>query len=208
MKLHSSSLMPAVAVPGNCTTGLRMESPTQVTRVSRWPNPSSTCCATRSISAVLVASPVRARACRPRVRTSSATRLTPVGVRALTATSAPASAKARAMPLPMPRPPPTINTFCPVISNAGMLIMLSLVLVNDRCGVDLTDTMLLDAEADTVAGVGHRGLLCLLDHLTGDDAPQRGHVVKPDFGKTVDDGLRAGLHEGDRQFSAFGDFHS
>jgi hypothetical protein len=28
--------------------------------------------------------------------------------------------------LPMPRPPPTINTFCPVMSNSGMLIMLSL----------------------------------------------------------------------------------
>src|SRR5215510_3646330 len=178
MKCHSSSVMPGVEVPGNCTTGLRMESPTQVTRVSRWPNPSSTCCATRSMSAALVASPVRARACRPRARTSSATRLTTVEVRALTATSAPASAKARAMPLPMPRPPPTIKTFCPVMSNAGMLIMLSLGLCKDRCGVNLTDTV-------------------LLDELTGGDAPQCGHVVKPDFGKTVDDGLRARLHEGD-----------
>src|SRR4029453_11051374 len=141
----------------------------------------------------LVASPVRAKACRPRARTSSATRLTPAGVKALTATSAPASAKARAMPLPMPRPPPTIKTFCPVISNAGMLIMLSLGLCNDRCRVDLTDTVLLDEEADATVGVSHRVLLCLLDHRAGGDAPQRGHVVKPDFGKTVNDVLRARL---------------
>src|SRR5882724_9177760 len=132
MKRHSSSVIPGVEVPGNCTTGLRMESPTQVTKVSRWPNPSSTCCATRSMSAVLVASPVRANAFRPRACTSSATLLTPVGVRALTATSAPASANARAMPLPMPRPPPTINTFCPVMSNSGMLIMLSLAVPNSH----------------------------------------------------------------------------
>ncbi len=63
---------------------------------------------------------------------SSATLLTPIGVRALTATSAPASAKARAMPLPIPRPPPTINTFCPVMSNAGMLIMFSLMFYGVR----------------------------------------------------------------------------
>src|SRR5262245_50725450 len=196
MKRHSSSLMPGVEVPGNCTTGLRMESPTQVTRVSRWPNPSSTCCATRSMSAALVASPVRARACRPRACTSSATRLTPAGVRALTATSAPASAKARAMPLPMPRPPPTIKTFCPVMSNAGMLIILSLVLCNDHCGGDLTDTMLLVVEADAVARVRPRWLLCRLDYLAAGDASRRGRTGKPGFGETVDDGLRARLHEG------------
>ncbi|MGQ4808842.1 hypothetical protein NKDENANG_02235 [Candidatus Entotheonellaceae bacterium PAL068K] len=132
MKRHLSSVMPLVALLGNCTTGLRMESPTQVIRVSRWPNPSSTCCVTLSMSALLVASPVRAKASRPKSRTSSATLLTPVRVRALTATSAPASAKARAIPLPMPRPHPTISTFCPVMSNSGILIMLSLVSSDDR----------------------------------------------------------------------------
>ena len=38
--------------------------------------------------------------------------------------------------------------------------------------------MLLDEEANAVAGVGNRVLLRLLDHLAGDAAPQGGHVVK------------------------------
>src|SRR3989442_5823494 len=66
-----------------------------------------------------------------------------------------------------------------------------------RGGRRLTDAMLLDEEADAVAGVGHRVLLRLLDHRAGGDASQRGHVVKPDFGETVDDGLGAGLYQGD-----------
>ena len=32
------------------------------------------------------------------------------------------------------------------------------------------------------------------------------HVVKPDFGKTVDDRLRAGLHKGDAIFPHLGEF--
>ena len=55
--------------------------------------------------------------------------------------------------------------------------------------------MLFQEEADAVAGVGNGVLLRLLDRLACGDAPQRGHVVKPDFGETVDDGLWAGLHE-------------
>src|SRR5712691_3086114 len=64
-------------------------------------------------------------------------------------------------------------------------------------GQRLTDAVLLDEEADAFAGVGHRVLLRLLDYRAGGDAPQRGHVVKPDFGETVNDSLGAGLHEGD-----------
>src|SRR5262245_26532410 len=66
--------------------------------------------------------------------------------------------------------------------------------------------MLLDKEADAVAAVGRRVPLCLLDHLAGGDTPQRGHVVKPDFGKTIDDRLRAGLHKGDTIFPHLGEF--
>src|SRR4030095_11164114 len=73
-----------------------------------------------------------------------------------------------------------------------------------RDRVYLTDTMLLDEEADAVAAVGRRVPLRLLDHLTGGDAPQCGHVVKPDFSKTVDDRLSAGLHQGDAIFSHLG----
>src|SRR5919198_3932719 len=57
--------------------------------------------------------------------------------------------------------------------------------------------MLLQEEADTVASMGNRVLLRYLDHLACGDAPQCGHIVKPDFGETVDDGFGAGLHEGD-----------
>jgi hypothetical protein len=46
-----------------------------------------------------------------------------------------------------------------------MLIMFSLALFHDRCGVDLTDTMLFDKEADAIAGVGYGVLLRLLDCL-------------------------------------------
>jgi hypothetical protein len=34
------------------------------------------------------------------------------------------------------------------------------------------------------------------DHVACGDAPQHGHVVKPDFGETVDDSLGAGRHQG------------
>jgi hypothetical protein len=140
---------------------------------------------------------------RPKVRTSSASLLTPVGVRA-----------------------PTINTFCPLMSNSGMLIVHSLTVSNSRgpgarsparpserpcLGTfsvgktvwQLADAMLVDDEPDAGAGMSNRVPLRFLDHRACGNAPQRRQVVKPDLGETIDDGLRAGLHEGERETRYF-----
>ena len=132
MLRHSASVIPGVALPGSCATGLRMASPTQLIRVSMWPNSAMVRATAASAPAAVVASPVRGRQTRPIARTSSATRLTPLGVNPVTATSAPAWAKARAMPLPMPRPAPVSSAFWPEMSNMSRL-MATLLLFYAAC---------------------------------------------------------------------------
>ena len=55
--------------------------------------------------------------------------------------------------------------------------------------------MLLEEEADAVARVGDGVPLRLLHHRARGDAPERGQVIKPDFGDAVGDRFGAGLHE-------------